>query len=568
MSSKDKKKLPVYIILAIIAVLVAGTTIYKIFLPEAASTQKANLSELYSAEKDTAAIIVNGETTNVRAVIKNQNIYLRLGLVTEQVNSHFYYEPATEKLYYTTADDVIVNDKNALYEGVNIFYNSNEGNSDTAQASDESVYVLLSYIAKYTNIQVDIYSNPYRVFIRSRFGNSQEATALAGASLRTQAKESAAVITTLKSGDKCWVISQDDGWCKVYIGENYGYAGYISDEELTGVSTVIEKDRYTAPTYNYNQLNEKICLVWDYNSSEGKASRIKELLSDTKGVNVVSPTWFSVEDSDGNISSRANQDYVDAVHDRGAQVWALVENFNTENTLDYSQLLGTATSRENLINSLIEKALKYEIDGINVDFEGLPASAGYGYRQFIRELSIACRKNNLVISVACYVPSSWTAHYYREDIAECTDYFIIMAYDEHYEGSDAGSTASLSFVKEGIEDTIEEGVDVSHIVVGVPFYSRLWKGEGVTLSSSTVNMDEMLEYMSDNTEYTTWDSTLGQYYIEKSEDGILTRLWVENARSLEEKITAIKKIGDVAGLAGWRLGNDNAEAWEAIGTFY
>lgn len=566
MKAEANRKLPTLIILALLAVLVLGTVIYKVFNLGAPTTKKVNLSEYYEAEAGEAAVIVNGKKTNVRAVLKNQQIYLRLGLVTEQINSHFYYEPSEKILFYTSATGVEESDSTSLYESARVFYDIEEDADTPTKSADERIYVLLAYIEKYTNIEVEYYTNPSRIFIRSKFGESTTAKATSGAALRSGGDNGSPVIQELDSGQELWVVSSENGWNLVYAGGACGHAGYLTDAELKDAEKQTVPDKYTAPKYEYRLLDKKVCLVWHQVFNESGVKKLDSLLKTASGANVVSPTWFSVTASDGTIESRANKDYVKKVKAKGMQVWGLVENFNTDNTLDYSLLLGRRESRYKMVQYLTSQAKEYGLDGINVDFEGLPANAGEGYRQFIRELSIACHKEEIVLSVDCYVPSAWTAHYHRSDIAEAADYLIVMAYDEHYEGSEAGSTSSIGFVEDAIKNTIAEGVDPDRLVVAIPFYSRLWRGDGSSLTSTTIGMDDMKQFLAAHSESAKWDEACEQYYVSVVIDGAINRLWVEDAKSLTEKLSLIEN-SNTAGIACWKLGMDNADAWEAIGKY-
>ena len=563
MSERKSRKLPTLIILALIAVLAIGTVIYKVFNLGSPTTQKVNTSEYYEAEAGKAAVIVNGKLTNVRAVLKNQQIYLRLGLVTEQINSHFYYETKERILFYTSAEEIVEADATSLHNSARIFFDIDEDNESSTLGASDRIYVLLSYVANYTNIDYEYYTNPSRVFIRSIFGECEEGTAAGGAQLRTGANNSSPVLEELERGTGLWIISRENGWSKVYAGEGCGHAGYLKDEEISDVETKTVPDKYVAPSYNYNLLGEKVCMVWHQVFTESGVKKLDKLLKITSGANVISPTWFSVTGSDGTIESRANKEYVSKAKAKGLKVWALVENFNTDNTLDYSALLGSRSSRRKMTDTLVSKALEYGIDGINVDFEGLPSGSGEAYRQFIRELSISCHKNGLVLSVDCYVPSAWTGHYYRKDISEAADYFIVMAYDEHYEGSDAGSTASIGFVEDALKNTIEEGVDPKRFIAAIPFYSRLWSGEGGSLESSTISMDDMREFMGKYKDYARWDENSEQYYVSVTVDGVLKRLWAEDGKSLAAKLEVVREY-NVAGIACWKLGMENVDAWGKI----
>ena len=564
MSAAQNRRLPKLIITILIIFVLAASLIMAIANRNAPTSERVNLSDYYKAEDGSAAIIVNGTLSNVRAVIKNSQPYVKLGLVTGEINPGFYFEVSSGRLLYTNATEVVSATADQSNNGAAIFYDSAEPSSELSW--EDRIMVQLPYVAKYTDIDVDYYTNPARVFIRSRFGECMAAKGVSGACIRTGPSGSSRVLAELDGEEDLWLISEENGWAQVYAAGSAGVAGYLTSEELTDIHSVTEEGPYREPEYTHILKDDDICLVWHQVFSDSGVDSLENLLSRTSGANVLSPTWFSVTDSDGTISSRANSDYVSIAHQHGMQIWALVENFNTENKLDYSVLLGTENARSHMISSLINEAEQYDLDGINVDFEGLPSEAGAGYIQFIRELSIACRRQGLVLSVDCYVPSAWTAHYHRDLLAQTVDYIIVMAYDEHYDGSDAGSTSSLSFVKDGIENTIAAGVPAERLIPAIPFYSRLWKGEGVTLKSSTINMNDMKERFNSAEEGAVWDDTLGQYFIETTEDGVLTRLWVEDGRSLSAKLGVIGNY-DVAGIACWKLGMENSEAWEAINTY-
>ena len=191
-------------------------------------------------------------------------------------------------------------------------------------------------------------------------------------------------------------------------------------------------------------------MAWHQITNADANTTIASVLQNTKGINVISPTWFYLNDNNGNIASLASSDYVNYCHQKGIEVWALVSNLENKD-VDTTSVLTYTSKRENLINNLISAAIQYNFDGINVDFEALSSEVGDSYIQFIRELSLKCANNGIVLSVDDYVPSSFTAFYNRAEQATFADYVVVMAYDEHYAGSEeAGSVASIGFVKEAL----------------------------------------------------------------------------------------------------------------------
>ena len=217
------------------------------------------------------------------------------------------------------------------------------------------------------------------------------------------------------------------------------------------------------------------------------------------------------------------------------------------------------------METLTEETLRIGADGINVDIESLPKDAGDGFIQFIRELSLACHQAGLVLSVDNYVPSVWTEHYRRAEQALFADYIIIMGYDEHYSGSDAGPTASLPFVRKGIEDTLKE-VPADRIINAVPFYTRLWKGFGSTLTSSMLSMAAVKNTIETYSLSPVWDTESGLSYVEFQIGSTETRLWVEDAESMAARLKAMKEYG-LAGIACWRLGLELDDIWEVFALY-
>ena len=216
------------------------------------------------------------------------------------------------------------------------------------------------------------------------------------------------------------------------------------------------------------------------------------------------------------------------------------------------------------MNQLVTAALKVGLDGINIDFEYLSEDVGVHFLEFLRELSILCHQNNLVLSVDNPVPEDFTSHYDRAEQGRVVDYVIIMGYDEHYVGSEeAGSVASLPWVEQGIKDTLEE-VPAKRVINAIPFYTRLWKKtDGGALTSEAIGMDQAQEVITANNVETYWDKTTSQNYGKYEADGATYEIWLEDAQSIAEKVKLISQY-KLAGVAEWKLGFENSSIWQVI----
>ena len=317
---------------------------------------------------------------------------------------------------------------------------------------------------------------------------------------------------------------------------------------------------------NYTSLtrNHKINLAWHQVTSEAANETFEDAVKDAKGVNVISPTWFSITSNEGTISSLASADYVNKAHAKGMEVWGLIDNFSED--ISTLETLSNRESRGHIIQKLSEEAKRVGLDGINVDFEALKEEEVPHFIQFLRELSITCRANNLVLSIDDPVPQ-YTSFYNRKEQGIIGDYVIIMGYDEHTIGSEkAGSVASLPFVEEGIRLTLEE-VPKEKVINGIPFYTRLWtEANNGTVSSKVLGMDEADQYVSEKGMDIYWNNDVSHNYGELQTENGIEKIWLEDEESLEAKMQLVEKY-ELAGSAAWKLGFERADVWAVISKY-
>jgi spore germination protein YaaH len=246
-----------------------------------------------------------------------------------------------------------------------------------------------------------------------------------------------------------------------------------------------------------------------------------------------------------------------------------VSNLENKNA-DSTEVLTHTSSRQNLVNQIVSKAIQFDLDGINLDFESLDRSAvGDAYIEFVRELSIKCSNNGIVLSVDNYVPTEYTSFYNRAEQANFADYVIIMGYDEHYAGSDAGSVASLSWVSQGITDTLKE-VPSDQVILGMPFYTRVWSQEASEdsdssgeVSSQIYGMRAASDLLNAHGATKTWQDSSGQNYAEFKDGSTLYQVWLEDSASMEARLKKMQE-NQLAGASFWKLGFETSDIWDTI----
>lgn len=542
-----KKRMPVLVVcLLIVLVTLVGGAAYGInkLIP---TGKQMSLSDYYGQNADgEAALILGTEKLDQKALISGDDVYLPIDVVDGYLNQRYYWDSENKKILYATPSSL-----------------TEEKASDSAGGmvwlKDNSVYLHLDYVKKYTDIDAYINKDPDRIAIQNKFSNIETVTVKKDTVIRYRGGIKSEILTEVPKNTVLRLLNEGEDWDQVATDD--GYIGYIQKKKVSAAdATTYERD-FKSETYTYLTMDEPVNLVWHQTTSTDANNYFSDVTQNMTGVNVISPTWFSIADNSGNITNIASGEYVMQAHEKGLKVWGLVDNFS-EN-ISTTTVLSSTSARQNLEGQLIAGALKTGLDGINVDFESLSEDVGIHFLQFLRELSIQCHENNLVLSVDNPVPENFTSHYDRAEQGKVTDYVIIMGYDEHYVGSEAGSVASLPWVEQGVKDTLTE-VPAERTILAVPFYTRLWKTtDGGALTSEAIGMDQAQKVIADNGAETYWDKTTSQNYGTYEGDGATYQIWLEDSKSIAEKVKLISKY-KLAGVAEWKLGFENSGIWKTI----
>jgi len=378
--------------------------------------------------------------------------------------------------------------------------------------------------------------------------------------VRVQESIKSPVLTYVEKGGSLTVLDETDVWAKVRTRD--GYTGYVKRKHMEDAGMIQNPCSVKLPEYSSISMDEKVCLVWHQVTSEDANDAMEELMANTSGVNVIAPTWFALTDNKGNYHSYASLSYVQKAHNMGLKVWAVLDNFNMGEHVNSEILFARTSVRKSLISNLMKDVKTYDLDGINLDIEGIKPAAGPHYVQFIRELSVSCRNEGIILSVDNYVPAAYNAFYNRAEQGRVADYVIIMGYDEHYVGGEAGSVASYSYVKEGIENTLAL-VPKEKVINAVPFYTRVWTEKDGKTTCSSLGIANALAWVEENDVNLSWQEDVGQYYGELRTDEGLKRIWMEEATSLGLKMDLIREY-ELAGVGCWKLGFEPASIWEVV----
>jgi spore germination protein YaaH len=543
MDKKYKPIVAVVVLVILVAVLGIVTHVVMKYIP---SGEKMDLNEYYGEMADgEIAIVLGTEKLDERGLVDGDRVYLPLNVVNTYLNQRYYWDSANQQVLYATPSELTA-----------VAASSESG--DQVWLKDDTVYLNLTYIQQYTDIDAYISKEPYRIAIQYQFDNIKTVTVKKNTSIRYRGGIKSPVVTSVKKGAQLRLIEELDNWDQVATDD--GYIGYIDKKNVGKASETTFDRNFEREQYSYLTMDGKVNMVWHQVTSTDANAYFADATANMTGVNVISPTWFYLLDTSGNIANISSADYVAQAHEKGLKVWGLIDNFTQE--VSTTETLSNTAARQNIISQLIQAATSVGMDGINVDFESLSEDVGIHFLEFLRELSIECHKNNLVLSVDNPVPEDFTSHYDRAEQGRVVDYVIIMGYDEHYVGSEAGSVASLSWVEQGIQDTLAE-VPAERVINAVPFYTRLWRTTGGNVTSEAIGMDQAQQVISENNVETYWDKTTSQNYGKYDIDNSTYQIWIEDSQSIAEKVKLVSKY-NLAGVSAWKLGFENSGIWQVI----
>ena len=534
-----------------------------------------------------AAVVCDNEYVNKYAFEKDGDTYMDISGVKKYIDDRFYYDSTENTVMYTNATTIYTSP-----------VGSNEVTGDTKENLDftssvmdgEICYVNLKYISKYIDFDYEYAKangdKPAIVVVNTKSREDKNGTVKKNTQIRADADYMADIVSDVKADTKLTILDKGDEWDKVATDD--GVIGYILNKRVKVGKTTKVSYKNDYDTYTHNVLDKKISLAWHQVMYSSSNSGLSDMIKNAKGLNVISPTWFSVSDSKGEVSSIGSADYVKKAHSAGLDVWGLVSDFETDGNGDYyiKTVVNNTKARQKMVSNIMKYASLYDLDGINVDFEYINVSEGAGYLQFLRELSIECRKKGIVLSIDNYQPSAWTEFYDRNQQGRLADYVVVMNYDEHTASSnEAGSVSSLTFTEEGLKNTIDEVGDASRVINGMPFYTRIWTetpedesdGNGkliedaangnYVLSTKAVSMDAAKEAYTEAGTTPIYNEETGQNYVVYEKGSSTYMIWLEDETSIKARLDLMNKY-EIAGAGYWKLGLESDDIWNTISQYF
>lgn len=558
---KRNRRILGFLLVLLVLAGIVGTILWIRYSP---SKEKADLKEYYGVSNDDdLAVVLDNQLLGAGGKVIDNVPYIEYTVLRDNISNRFYWDSNENVLLYTLPNgNVTVQVGESTYTEVN---EKKTADYTIVKTEGQTAYIALPFIKEYADIQYAQYEDPTRVMIVSQWGKTKQAEIKKDTQIRRLAGVKSPVLRDLKADEKVTVLEKLDDWKKVRTSD--GMIGYVRANRLKNEKTTeLTNDEYQEPEYTSISKDYTINMAWNNVTNTIANNSVLQLIAGTKGVTTLAPTWYNIADTDGNLKSISSADYVNYAHQSNMEVWAVLRDFQggVDSADQVYQVLSYTSKRTKLINQVIADALQTGVDGINLDFELISTDCGEHYVQFVRELGVKCRQNGLVFSVDNYVPMSYNAHYNIKEQGIVADYVVLMGYDEHTNNSEeTGSVSSYGYVKDGIEKMLEN-VSKDKLIVGIPFYTRLWTEKSSSdFTSQALGMADAQDAVSKAGATATWDKSTRQNYAEWETDDGTDKIWLEDAASIEEKM---KLIHDqkLAGVAEWRLGYETSDIWDLI----
>ena len=507
-------------------------------------------------------LVINNN--NVTVKLKNDMyindkkvVYMSITDVKNYLDKYIYYDTQNKQVITTYGEKIgiLSTDKNII--NIN---NSTLNILSGIEVKNDEIYLPITQMATVYNMEMTYITDKNTLVMDSLEKELIKADVSSKVSVKYKNTVFSKTVDRVNKGSKVIVVEEKNGWSK--IRTNAGKIGYVKTSK-------IQNKYYVRQNLNdvKKQSTAKINMVWDYFSEYGKAANRSSTTID--GVNVVSPSFFTVvKNGNGKINENVGNNglnYINWAKQNNYKVWAMVSNNANKDTT--STILNSYTLRTNMINTIVSLANKYNLDGINIDFENMNESDKSMFSRFIIELEPKLKEAGKTLSVDVTAPDGggdWSECYERDVIGNVADYIVFMAYDQNGAySSKEGTTAGYNWVETNLNKFIKrEEIPSNKIVLGMPFYTRLWKEENGNITSKTVNMKNIDTVIPSDVQR-IWDDTLKQNYVEYTQDSAVYKMWIEDEMSIKEKVGLVRKY-NLAGVASWEKDREKNTIWAVI----
>ena len=514
------------------------------------STTSANIIK---TENPNLTIFGDNIDSSYQPYIKDGKVYISTKTVGNFIDDKIVFASDTQKLIITTDDGVY----KFKFNSDTATRNFKEYNCNQALIRhNEAAYIAVDAIKDIYNIKSD-YNEETNTISIDKKGTSDLPLNYNKVNVYSDLKTDSNILETLGMNNTVTVYTESlkhNRWYKVKTDS--GKIGYIEKSAVT----VKSEEEIEQEQKEEQKPQEKIIGFWQY------GSKVETLGDKIDAVDVVMPTWFALSAEDGSVEMKYSKEYYQKAKANGYKLWPIITNGLDSESNKYveytSKCMNSEENRENLIKNIIDILNTYNIDGINVDFENMREADKYMYTQFLRELHPLMKENGKTLSADIY----FTSYIDRSGLGHACDYVMLMGYDQRGNWStEAGSISEISWVEKQLLSLMNDSeIDPSKIILGVPFYTRLWnEAQDGTLTTNVYSMQNSQDFIDKYNLEKKMDEEAGQNYVEFNDTYVTYKLWIEDAESMQKRADLVNKYG-LSGVAAWQRGFETPDIWTVL----
>ncbi|MCR5834878.1 MAG: hypothetical protein K6G88_00030 [Lachnospiraceae bacterium] len=571
--------------------IMAGVCAMSLCGCEKSSETQANLCEYlkFDGQGGYAATVLQGEPVEFKAMTREDgSIFVDIEMLQKYIDDRFYFDKTENYILFTDATHTITS-----YVGENQYVERKEKQTvdyTISMLEGDICYINMEYVKMFCDLNYKLYkaagNKPERLVINDfKPMKYTEAKAKKNNKMRVDMDTMSDIVVEIDKDESLRIIKEEGEWYSAQTED--GFTGYVQKKYNTAGKKKSINPKNDDETYTHTVMEEKVKMVWHQVTNVSANDTLSSMSADMAGVNAISPTWYTMKDGKGSIVDLSSSNYVKKAHNMGCKVWPLVDDFSKDSNGNkyVDTVLASTTVREEFEDNLISSLLACGADGLNVDFEYISKAYQDDYHQFLRELSIKCKENSLTLSIDNYVPTEFSEYYDMKQQGKLADYVMVMSYDEYNSASDAaGPVASLPFVQKAVSDTVDLVGDASRVIMGIPFYTRVWTetpeefaADGAkiiedsangnyALSSKAVGMETAKDICRKAKVTPEWNEEMGCDYAYIENEHGNTQIWLENAKSIRKKIDVANEYG-IGGCGCWKLGFETKDIWDVIDSY-
>lgn len=517
------------------------------------------INHITNARPKNANLVINNNNVTAKlkkdVIIENDVIYISQEDIKNFFDKYIYKDKDTNKIITTYEKKIAAIEPGNKTIQVN---GSNKQINSTLKETNDTIYLPISELKDVYNVEINYVENTNIVTMDSLDREQRKAYASKTIKIKNKPSMFSTSVEKVKKGN--WLIyvsDADKGWAKVRTQD--GKLGYVKKKSLANFETARESMK------EEKQIDGKVNMAWDYFSEYHTAP--KRSGTTIEGVNVVSPAFFNIN-SKGQFQENVGTDgenYIKWAHNNGYKVWAIVSSSTSDGIDIRSKILNSYETRQKVIETIVDKCVKYKLDGVNIDFEYIYEEDKDVFSRFIIELQPRMSEIGCVTTVDVTAPdggANWSLCFDRNVIGDVADYIVFMAYDQNT-GKKVGTTAGYNWVETNLKKFIEtEEIKPGKIIMAVPFYTRMWTEKDGEVSSKVVDMKDIDKEIPSDVKR-TWDDKLKQDYVEFTQNKATKKMWIEDAKSIKEKVSLIKQY-ELGGVAEWTKDRESEDIWEVI----